>query len=87
MTKQKGKQQYSRRKAREVVKEIYPDLPRHKIVHHIDLNPFNNDINNFAIMSRSDHSKLHASLIKEKITETALLYYQSNIEQKTFKWR
>jgi len=59
MTTLKSKQAYSRRKARRLVKEIYPDLPRHKIVHHVDLNPLNNDINNFAIMSNSEHFKLH----------------------------
>ena len=36
-------------------------LDKDEIIHHLDLNTMNNDINNLELMSRSEHSKLHSS--------------------------
>jgi hypothetical protein len=41
-------------------KHIGRRLSRNEVVHHKDENKSNNDINNLEIMSRSDHSRLHA---------------------------
>jgi len=35
------------------------ELSINEVVHHINDNPFNNSINNLAIMTRSEHSALH----------------------------
>lgn len=42
-------------------------LKRNEHVHHIDLNPLNNDLNNLQIMSASEHQKLHGSFRKNKV--------------------
>lgn len=34
-------------------------VPEGHVVHHIDLNPLNNDISNLELMSRADHARLH----------------------------
>lgn len=36
-------------------------LKRNEVVHHIDGNKSNNDINNLQLMTLSEHSKMHAS--------------------------
>lgn len=33
-----------------------------EIVHHIDENPFNNNINNLQITNRSEHKKIHSNI-------------------------
>jgi HNH endonuclease len=35
-------------------------LDRNEVVHHIDGNPLNNDPDNLAVLSRSEHQRLHA---------------------------
>lgn len=40
-------------------KFIGRELRKNEVVHHIDGNKFNNDINNLALMSRSAHTRLH----------------------------
>ncbi len=50
---------YSRIKARKIIKDLYPDLPTDEHVHHIDGNPFNNNINNLCMIKNSDHIKIH----------------------------
>lgn len=45
---------------------IYEDhygvkLPPHIVVHHIDGNPLNNDINNLKAMTKEEHTKIHHS--------------------------
>ena len=44
-----------------VVMELHLNryLTKHEIVHHIDENKHNNNINNLQVMSASDHAKLH----------------------------
>jgi len=49
----------SRMRARKIVKKIYPDLPRYKIVHHLDGNPFNNSIENLMILPNGFHVSHH----------------------------
>ena len=34
-------------------------LPKGYEVHHIDMNKLNNDINNLAVLTKSEHAKLH----------------------------
>lgn len=36
------------------------EIPKGFVVHHIDHNPYNNDISNLALLNTSAHSKLHA---------------------------
>lgn len=55
-----------RARARTIYQRYYqtaltPDI----VVHHIDLNFRNNDINNLALMARSAHSSLHTKLNRE----------------------
>lgn len=59
MTSLKSKQAYSRQKARKKVKEIYPKLSLYYEIHHIDEDPFNNDIHNLSILNFKTHSILH----------------------------
>lgn len=56
----------SRQIARAKVKELYPDLPRHKVVHHVDGNPFNNEMYNLTVMLNRNHTSLHAAKWWEK---------------------
>jgi hypothetical protein len=49
----------SRIKARRKMLTIYPNLKTNEHVHHIDHNPFNNDINNLIIVDASDHISYH----------------------------
>lgn len=42
--------------------EIGRKLDKNEVVHHIDHNKNNNDISNLVVMSRSEHTKLHATL-------------------------
>ena len=62
MTKLKSKQCYSRQKAR----KIYTDsglfkMKSNLVVHHIDGNPMNNDLNNLQLMKIGDHVRYHIS--------------------------
>lgn len=55
---------------RERARDIYQrhhkvTLPTGVHVHHIDLNPKNNDIENLVTMTKSDHSSLHSKLNRE----------------------
>ena len=61
MTTLKNKQQLSRRKARQLIKSIskYINLSSNKFVHHLDEDPFNNNLDNLIILSNSTHTKLH----------------------------
>ena len=54
---------YSRHKARQIMKELHPDLKSTDIIHHKDGDPFNNDIDNLQIMSsHKEHLSLHAKV-------------------------
>jgi hypothetical protein len=64
MAKLKSRLLYSRRQARQKMEKIHGKIPRTHVVHHIDENPFNNDISNLCIMGRAEHSKHHCK--KEK---------------------
>lgn len=37
----------------------WTQLPKGYEVHHIDMNKLNNDINNLAVLTKSEHAKLH----------------------------
>ena len=85
----------SRRIARVIFKRHYclPNLKRNCVVHHIDGNPFNNDIENLTLMTRSKHTKYHVdqywanggvgagTTISEDIKdlELQLILYNSNL--------
>lgn len=45
------------------------EIPKGFVVHHIDLNPKNNDISNLALMSVAAHGKLHNILRKVQRSE------------------
>ena len=81
---------YSRHKARQIMKELHPDLKSTDIIHHKDRNPFNNNIDNLQIMaSHKEHLSLHAKLNKEfpnsKNSLDAKEYMLRNIDDKF--WR
>lgn len=54
--------------ANEIVTRILGNIPVGYIVHHIDGNPFNNDISNFLVISAKDHGSLHQFLRKIRST-------------------
>jgi len=49
-------------KARKKIKEVILGLTWNDVVHHIDGDPFNNDINNLAVMERDEHIKYHSKI-------------------------
>ena len=44
---------------REVWKTYYGEIPSEYVIHHVDCNPANNDIENLQLMSRGEHGALH----------------------------
>jgi len=46
---------------RKLIENIFGKLDKNFIVHHIDGDILNNNINNLAIMTRSEHASLHHS--------------------------
>ena len=54
------------------------EIPDGFVVHHIDLNPKNNDINNFQLMTIQAHNQLHAKLRKCRD-------YPKGVEEKSSK--
>lgn len=54
------------------------EIPDGFVVHHIDQNPKNNDINNLQLMTREAHDKLHAELRKCRD-------YPKGVEEKSSK--
>lgn len=55
-------------------------LTYNEIVHHLDGNATNNEYSNLIVLSRSDHTKLHAFLIRYKIN--VLKEHLSDISEK-----
>lgn len=43
-------------------KEHKLSIPKSMVVHHLDLNSLNNDINNLSLMTRVEHSRYHSKL-------------------------
>jgi hypothetical protein len=62
MPTENNKKTYSRMKARKIIKKLIPDLPRNIVVHHRDLDPFNNNTDNLRLMCFEDHMSYHASI-------------------------
>ena len=62
-----GKEE-SRTEAREMIKRLHPELSkdfwRVHYVHHIDNNPFNNNLNNLEIVKRRLHRIIHVWMRK-----------------------
>ena len=58
----------SRNKARQLIKSIprFANLPSKWVVHHIDHDPFNNDLDNLAVMSKSTHYRMHPRYVLKK---------------------
>ena len=55
-----GTNDYWHRKARKIIEEHTRIVVKYpKVVHHIDKNRENNDINNLVIMTLSEHTKMH----------------------------
>jgi hypothetical protein len=60
----------SRALANKLMRTLHPEIDWHMYcVHHIDENPFNNDINNLKIINKSEHTALHRSGKKTCILE------------------
>ena len=54
--KQMGKTVYQHRY---IWNKYNGDIPQNGVIHHINGNPIDNNINNLKLMTRSEHSKLH----------------------------
>jgi len=48
---------------------IHRKLYHNEVVHHKDINPLNNQLDNLQVMTRSEHMKLHKPSLGYKITE------------------
>ena len=60
MTKDTCKANYSRQKARNIMKIEFPHLiNKNTVVHHIDHNPLNNNRDNLVILFKDDHISYH----------------------------
>jgi len=70
---------YSRQKARKMMVEHFGILERSEVVHHIDHDPLNNDINNLVVIDNGEHISYHATH-KAKYTNDSLLKDLSNLE-------
>lgn len=81
MTSQKNKMNYSRQKARAKVKKIYPFLPKEDVIHHIDMDPFNNDFDNLTIIDKGEHMRMHHEMNwgkrRLKTLEKWLMFYNN----------
>ena len=44
--------------------ENHPYVPKGFVIHHMDLNPHNNEINNLIIMGKGNHTGMHRKLSK-----------------------
>ena len=55
----KQRAQASRDRARKKMLKVRPKLKSNQVVHHLDHNPFNNDMTNLYVMENSDHVKHH----------------------------
>lgn len=81
MTTLKSAKCYSRIKARKLfIAEKLPlvELPKEICIHHIDENPFNNDLSNLMLIHLKEHSSYHN---KGKGRPVDLLNVLSNLEK------
>lgn len=51
------------------------EIPKGYEIHHIDMNKDNNDVSNLQLLSRSEHRKVHASLLSDEKRE----WYRNNL--------
>ena len=72
-----------------VVFEYYNGtIPTGYSIHHIDLNPANNDIENLTLLSRDEHAKFHKTVNGETRKKTVFYRKTSqNCSQVCFLWR
>ena len=73
MTTGKSKASTSRQKARKIYQRYYR-VKLHKSfhVHHIDFNPFNNQIDNLELLPNGEHIRLHHLNVKHKIQQSQI---------------
>lgn len=50
-----------------VEKQLQRKLNYNEVIHHLDEEPANNNLNNLLVISRGDHARLHRHLRKEKV--------------------
>ena len=77
MTTKKSKIGKSQQEARKLMRSLFPGkITGTDVVHHIDLNPLNNELNNLHIMDKCEHQKLHLKLkgISELIEKSRKFY-------------
>jgi|GEM_PF-3570461 len=70
-----SKDTYFRTKGRAKIKKLHPNLQSNQIVHHIDGNPKNNELNNLQILTPKEHIAYHKSktpLINNKVIQITL---------------
>lgn len=57
------------------------ELTKDEIVHHIDGNKLNNELNNLVVLSRSDHVKLHSNINAKLIKEENIYFGKVIIDE------
>ena len=45
-----------------VYEQVFGHIKSNQVIHHIDLDPSNNDVGNLVCMARAQHAKLHRNL-------------------------
>lgn len=75
----KGKR-YSRSLHRQMWYDVYGEIPAGHDIHHKDGNPYNNTIENFEVISRSDHQRIHAIQRVKENREWFIKFQKKGIE-------
>lgn len=61
-------------------------IPKGYEVHHIDLDKSNNDISNLALLTRSEHHRIHAAAITDEQLERMRKNLAENARPKASEW-
>ena len=61
-------------------------IPKGYEVHHIDLDKSNNDISNLALLTRSEHHRIHAAAITDEQLEQMRKNLAENARPKASEW-
>lgn len=66
-------------------KKLGREIKSNEIVHHIDCDGFNNDLDNLVLLNKSEHRKVHSSItdLIKPLIERGIIYYDK--EDKRYK--
>lgn len=56
------------------------ELPNNKVVHHIDINPDNNDISNLVVLTSREHGEIHRALQQQNVEKKICAYCGKEFE-------